>query len=349
MEDTFVFMSQRRTFLVSIKVKLGIRTWYGFRRRNLVSFGGLKLLKRFAHSPVKPQHYWKSSLNQKKFMDSLENSLQIEHWTDWYGVTKKQIVDNGGISLIDRFNGSPSKLITTILPQHSWDMNEFKSKHQNYWKNPSNQREFMESLKLSLKIRHWTDWYSVSCQQIIDNGGGSLLKDYFNGSPSKLITSTLPQHPWKMNEFKFKHQNYWKDPSHAIDFLDLLKVPLRIRLWTDWYSVTAEDIIKGGEHSLIAIILTLMKGGRSLLNKRNNSPSLLIMSTYPYHPWNQFEFRSIIKWDKQLILEFLGLVKNRHRILTPHAWRTFSTTQLMQIKGGKSLLSHSGSLQAALK
>ena len=44
--------------------------------------------------------YWNNKNNQRNFMDWLGNQLGFKEMDDWYGVTIKQIHENGGVTLL---------------------------------------------------------------------------------------------------------------------------------------------------------------------------------------------------------------------------------------------------------
>ncbi len=60
-----------------------------------------------------------------------------------------------------KFGGSPSKLLTTIYPNHPWDIQKF-NKPKGYWDDKGNIMEFMEQLKLKLNITNMKEWYKIT-------------------------------------------------------------------------------------------------------------------------------------------------------------------------------------------
>lgn len=45
-----------------------------------------------------------------------------------------------------------------------------------YWKDPQNQRNFLEKLGKKLKVKEPRDWGKITTQQVKENGGNSLLR-----------------------------------------------------------------------------------------------------------------------------------------------------------------------------
>ncbi len=62
------------------------------------------------------------------------------------------------------------------------------------WSDINKQKTFLEKLAKKLRITSPTEWYSVTPQQIIRNGGSELLAKY-NDSPMKLLRTIYPQYP----------------------------------------------------------------------------------------------------------------------------------------------------------
>ena len=72
-----------------------------------------------------------------------------------------------------------------------------------------------------------------------------MLK-YYDGSPSALVMSLLPDHPWDLHQFQQLPQNYWSAESNRKDFMNTLEKNLNISEWRDWYRVTKRDILEAG-------------------------------------------------------------------------------------------------------
>ncbi len=66
-----------------------------------------------------PHGYWLDISNQRSFMDALAQKLDIKAASDWFRVTEKMIHENGGGGLLTTFyNGSLSKLLSTVYPEY---------------------------------------------------------------------------------------------------------------------------------------------------------------------------------------------------------------------------------------
>jgi hypothetical protein len=65
--------------------------------------------------------------------------------------------------------------LQTVYPNHPWDPLKLKNIPRGYWTNSSNQLAFMDQLARKLNIEKASDWYRISCDEVVSNGGRSLL------------------------------------------------------------------------------------------------------------------------------------------------------------------------------
>lgn len=281
-----------------------------------------------------PRSWWIDERNQRSFLDNLSKKLRIRSWKDWYSINGRDILFNGGGTLLQHYNNSYPKLITSIYSDHPWNLREFSKIPRSYWRKRSNQLEFLESLKKPLRIDHWTDWYRVSKRDIMDDDGDALLQQY-GGSHRQLIMSVYTDYPWNILHFKTVPRSYWKNTLNQLEFMNRLHAPLHINKWTDWYHISGLSII---EH-----------GGGTLLQQYGNSVPKLLMSLYPDRPWQPFKFQTRIVWDHNLARSFFDQIARQQHIHLSIAWRTISETQIKDYKGGKSLLASTKSLTEALR
>ena len=62
--------------------------------------------------------YWSQIPNQRKFLDELAKKLNISTTDDWYKVNALVFQKNGGSTLLQQYDGSPRKLLTTVYPEY---------------------------------------------------------------------------------------------------------------------------------------------------------------------------------------------------------------------------------------
>ena len=140
-------INNKREFMNWLGKQLGYQKmddWYNLHWKDIAKYGGWSLLMKYNGSPsqilqsVYPEHkwiiwmfnsvstgFWDIKENQKEFMNWLQKQLGYSKLDDWYNLTQKDIVNNGGVSLLTRYN-SPAELICSIYNEHNWTMWNFK-------------------------------------------------------------------------------------------------------------------------------------------------------------------------------------------------------------------------------
>jgi hypothetical protein len=68
----------------------------------------------------------------------------------------------GGLTLLSKYNYSPSALITSIFHEHELLPWKFTRSSLNFWNKVENQRNFMNWASQQLGIKEPSDWYTVT-------------------------------------------------------------------------------------------------------------------------------------------------------------------------------------------
>eukprot|EP01118_Nematostelium_gracile_P006691 TRINITY_DN2154_c0_g1_i1.p1 TRINITY_DN2154_c0_g1~~TRINITY_DN2154_c0_g1_i1.p1 ORF type:complete len:503 (+),score=96.97 TRINITY_DN2154_c0_g1_i1:89-1597(+) len=272
--------------------------WYSITSDQIRHCQGADLLYKYHNSPSKmmtslfPEHKWllwkfsdrllpgswNSMRLQKDFMDYIAKELNIVNMDQWYQVTVEHICDRGGRGLLYKYHGSPSRMITTLFPQHPWDLFNFRKTPKQTWNDIPLRKELMTNLAKQLKIDKMEDWYGVTKRKIYDVGGAALLQRYQN-SPSKMVTSMFPEHTWDLLKFHKMPKGLWDDMVWQKQFLNNVQYQLKMTSMEDWYHVTAQQIRQCG--------------GAGLLQKYKHSPSRMITCVFTHHHWDMSRFRFI--------------------------------------------------------
>jgi hypothetical protein len=129
-------------------------------------------------------------------MLSLGNKLGFRDIIDWYRVTSKDILLNGGSGLLEQYNNSVYNALLEIFSEFSWKPWKFKNvAPKGYWDNIEIQREFMQEMAGKLNVKKMEDWYNVTRSDIIANGGATLISRHHD-SPIQLLTAIFPDYSW---------------------------------------------------------------------------------------------------------------------------------------------------------
>lgn len=246
--------------------------WYRVSHKDIIAVGAQGLLGRKDRSLSKliasllpdypwdarkfktyrPDNYWQKESSKRDFLDSLSKKLKFSSWTDWYKISAEDLYAHGGRSLLKMYSGSPSKLVMSVYPQHSWNLFRFTSAPKNFWADKKNRLDFIETLGKDMNIKRYQDWYRVTKADIFRSGGKSLVENYFSGSSYKLIMTILPNNPWQ--PFLFRTKSFEWTREHAQSFLSALALHQHIESIQAWRTISPMQII-------------MLKGGHSLLTK----------------------------------------------------------------------------------
>jgi len=211
----------QQEFLQKLGESLGYKNaedFYQISRNEIKNFGGKGLLRIYNNSAIdvvmnvfptvewkkwkfheeKPSGYWKDLKNQRDFFDDLAKKLKIEKQEDWYSVQSKQISQNGGAGLLNRYTNSPYKALKTVYPEFDWKPWMFSQVSRGFWENEQNVLEGLKWLEKKLDIQKWEDWYTVNSKHLHNLGFSTLISKY-DGNIFQMLRKHFPEHPWDVN------------------------------------------------------------------------------------------------------------------------------------------------------
>lgn len=112
--------------------------WYNVSQTQIRERGGSGLLEKYHNSvsqmiiAIIPGHDWNLDQfvcwSQRDSLQKIAKKLGITQMEDWYTVTKAHIYHAGGGTLLQKYQNSPIKMITSILAEHKWDVDKFNTK-----------------------------------------------------------------------------------------------------------------------------------------------------------------------------------------------------------------------------
>ena len=318
-------------FLRLLKNNLNLNSfedWNSLTKRNIEENGGSRLLKYKTMYDIKclgfpegkfnnmkkASNYWNQDVNVENFLLELKEKLNLISFDDWNSLTQKQIISNGGRTLLRYFSlfdlkclGFPDGKNQFIKPKKS----------VGFWNNKENVTKFLTNLSESLNLRCFEDWNNLTRDSIISFGGSSIFHKY---SLFELKCLGFPEGKF----IDHKPIGYWKDKNNIVDFLENLKEKLNIISPSDWNNLSREHIISNGGATLLHIysIFELKcigcPEGAVLFDNKRKSPGF---------------------WDEEEnIQNFLSLIAEKLNLNTREDWNRLSTTQIQEF-GGSGLLS----------
>jgi hypothetical protein len=292
-----------------------LEDWYQVTAEKLLERpGGPSILRVFGFSPLKlleavythhkwdpfkfkksPQNIWTDNSNAKRLMDEIGQRLGVASPKDWYSISREQVAEHGGLSLLLRHSNSFYETLSAVYPEHTFEGWRFKTVPRGYWTTPPNRRSFLEEAMTLLRLPSMESWYHVQQSQITEIGGaspemqhyslspnirisGAGLLAHFKGKPSLAIMDSFPEHDWEPWRFSRTISGFWKVHDNRVRYFDWLAKRLRLASKDDWYSVSVADV--------------RAQDGAGILHLYHDSLEAALTSAYPNHAWARWKFQA---------------------------------------------------------
>jgi hypothetical protein len=218
-----------------------------------------------------PKGFWERSENRAQYVDWLGKQLCIKDLKDWYNVTYREVSKNRGGGLLKKYR-SLSRLLVETFPHFDWQLWRFQHASYGLWNNQIKCKEHIHWLENQLGIQRLEDWYTKTSREIIQHGGGGLLK-YF-GSIQSALKFSYPEFEWKPWKFNKTPNAYWNNEIHVKDCVDWLSQQFFVKSLDDWYRISAQQMKQLGAFG----ILQKYKGMKAVLQH-----------IYPQHSWDSMK------------------------------------------------------------
>jgi hypothetical protein len=258
----------QREFMKNLARDLNIRDgeydkWYKLVGREILKRNGGGFLKHFDGSIIavvraifpehewdvtkfnkKPHNYWTETKNQREFLSDIGVKLGITagQYERWYGVSNRDIIKEGGASLLKSHDDSISSLVMAVFPEFEWEIENFDRKPRHYWKSLENQRTFLESLtpKLGFSPQDLEGWYKVGLKDLVKYGGTTLIGN-FDNSVYAMLASVYPEHLWDVWRFQ-RTSTRARKIADVHDVIKDVEEKLEIKSPEDWYRIGASQL-----------------------------------------------------------------------------------------------------------
>jgi hypothetical protein len=153
--------------------------WYTVKRNDLLKRGGGQILscydsiydmlkelyREYEWQPwkfdgIRNRGFWHDTENQMEYLQWLADLWRFDHPDKWYLVNRTDIVDNGGLSLMNFRDNSLINTMTSLYPEYPWILWRFDCKiTKGFWDDDKNVMDYLNWLKNQLNINHMDDWY----------------------------------------------------------------------------------------------------------------------------------------------------------------------------------------------
>lgn len=285
-----------------------MKDWYQISFLQLSTFKGRALLALYGNSPRAlvmsvfgnhpwekflfniPAHFYNDERNQREYMEWLGAcKLGYTKMEDWYKIDARAFEENNGVQLLSLFERSPPKAVIRIFPEHKWQVYKFKDTPNWYWREPTNQREFLEFVGSELGYTKMEDYYKISARAI-KNCGGETLTSYFGGSPSNCVMELFKEHHWNHFMFSSIPNGYWLDPNHRRSYMEWLGCKLGYVKMEDWYQIDQQHLVTNFGNGILTFY---------------GSPSAAVVDVFKEKEWNLSQFAHKNPWQSQATLAYI--------------------------------------------
>lgn len=157
----------------------------------------------------------------------------INHLEQWYNVKKQQLVENGGRGLVSKYEFCWHRALEVVFPNFSWKPWLFPNVSRGYWRIEKNRLEFAHWLEKKLGIERKEQWYMVRWRDVVDCGGGGLLRCY-DHSVQRTLIEIFPDYNWDPWKFHNRSRGFWNDSQNLQKLLGILSRQLNINATKEW-------------------------------------------------------------------------------------------------------------------
>lgn len=217
------------------------KDWYYASRADFESNSGVRLLNLYKNrlseliKSIYPEHDWNDSyfFRQRKGLKQVSTQRSvfteyaakngIKSLSGWYRADPTAVFADRAIKTMVS-NYHDSSLVNALLeafPTHEWKPWKFKRCPVGWWKEPANQRAFLDDAYLSLELKSMDDWYRVTVARVqrlggasgiaydsirpafslADIGPGKSLIQLYENSLKYTLMTVYPEHPWDVTQF----------------------------------------------------------------------------------------------------------------------------------------------------
>jgi hypothetical protein len=237
--------------------------WYAVTSKDFTDRRGHGFLEYYEHSYFRvlevhfPKVEWKPWLFQQApngYWHSIENCAKFVRWFEcqrgftsldgWYGMTQDDVYELHGAGLMDHFDCSVQRLVRAVHPNHDWKPWLFVQVPKNFWPKRENRVAYMKWLEKKLGYETPHDWYRVTNNDLIDNGGSSLVQ--LGYKTIDLLRELYPRrtyYPWLFSQVT---QGFFQSYERRVEYLRWLGKQLGFKTESDCLTLTRLQFADNG-------------------------------------------------------------------------------------------------------
>jgi len=187
-----------------------------------------------------PRDFWQDRENHRRYMNWLEEQLDIKEPADWYQITNRDFTRHKGGAFLLRYNSTISAAVMAHHPEYNWQEWKFRKIPKGFWNDKRNRIRYMNWLGNELGYKNWDDWHHLTRKLVEAHYGTNFIKLY-DGSPIAALKDCFPRVKWKEWIFARVPRGYWKKPANRKRYLEWLGKELGYKKPQDWLMVSRDD------------------------------------------------------------------------------------------------------------
>lgn len=338
-------IENQREFILNLAEKLGVKNspekWPKMMSRKVVAehkgaglhnkYKGMKdLLETLfpEHSfdfSYKSRGYWMDEQNQRSFLDEYMKKNGMTSLDDWYDVNVMDFRKSGGRGLLERYKNFFT-MLTTLYPNHSWNIEKRKQRPHGFWKNEENRKEYILNRvkELDIDVHNREDWSKTETSQLFPPGSGALSNYY--QSPKDAVEECFPDIGGI--SLKTRPKDYWKDIQNQRQFFNDLGKKLNIENVDDWNQVSSSTIMEHRGWWIFNEYRTVIEALSAVYPEVEWEESR--RTRYPRFYWN----------SKENVENFLKKITEHLKIEHSDDWYRVSSIQIRALGGGGLLIKY---------
>jgi hypothetical protein len=275
-----------------------------------------------------PDWFWDELENRQKYMEWMEEELNIQEKKDWYSVTQKWLQRLPySEKFFEHYQHSLIQALQSLQSEESWKPGLFLREHR-LWEQLEGQRKYFDWIASELGIETQEDFYNIQPEEVFKFG---KWMGTWASSVIKAIECLYPEFTWYPWRFTVCPRNFWDSEENRKNCMEWLSEEFGIESLEDWYDLQAVDLIGdvGGRF--------LTYYGGSLINA--------LQANYPDYEWLPWRFKTCPRkyWlQVRNQRKFFDWFADKMEVEKQSDWFSVKTEDVRLHKGGAMLLLYHG-------
>jgi hypothetical protein len=103
-------------------------------------------------------------------------------------------------------------------------------------------RHVFDTMKSALGVQKPEDWYKVTTKSVINAGGKSIVRHYYDNSLAKALVTIYSDHDWQEWRFQKLPIGWWTDIGNQRRYIAWFEKDIGIKSLEDWYATPVKAL-----------------------------------------------------------------------------------------------------------